>query len=100
MVIKNKFGHKVRPKEMEVLTIDDLDTLEDSGYFLYRTFIHDNRIVNLKRARKFAEKTKGIFFTQVDYEINNERIYAKGYHYVNRTGVYMVLYKYNPSRRY
>lgn len=44
---------------------------------------------DLKKARGYAEKTSGQIYTQVDGD--TDRIYSKGIHYVNRTGMYAVI---------
>lgn len=44
---------------------------------------------DLKKARDYAEKTGGRIYTQVDGD--TDRIYSKGVHYVNRTGIYAVI---------
>jgi hypothetical protein len=44
---------------------------------------------DLKKAKGYAEKTGGQIYTQVDGD--TDRIYSKGIHYVNRTGMYAVI---------
>jgi hypothetical protein len=44
---------------------------------------------DLKKASGYAGKTGGQIYTQVDGD--TDRIYSKGIHYVNRTGIYAVV---------
>lgn len=82
----------------EILTIEELDNLESFDNYQYRTFTEDDLKTNLYNATEFVSKINGILYTQLDS--GNSIVYAKDYHVVNRTGVYLVLYKFNPSWRF
>ena len=69
----------------EVLTLDESDRFENFETF---TKEEDNR----KTAIEFAKKVSGIVYTQVDGDYGSV-VYDRGFHIVNRTGVYAVAWK-------
>lgn len=70
----------------DVFTIDELEDWEHNGKGTFTTYSI------LKRAVNAARRRHGVIYTQVDSETSSDRVYSKGLHYVNRTGVYAVLY--------
>lgn len=72
-------------------------TIDECSLYEHQTFVDEDEFTNWISAMKFAKITNGILYTQVDGI--KDRVYAKGTHKINRTGVYMVIYDFNPSRR-
>jgi hypothetical protein len=52
----------------------------------YKTF---KIFQDVKKAWSYAKKTHGEIYTQVDGD--DDVVYSKGLHYVNRTGIYAVI---------
>ena len=80
-------NHKGYP---EVLALDEADEFEN-----FETFTEEED--NLKAAIEFAKKVRGIVYTQVDGD-DGSVLYDRGFHVVNRTGVYAVAWKPKPCR--
>jgi len=77
-------NHKNYP---EVLTLDEADEFEN-----FKTFTNEGPYNNLRAAVEFAKKVSGIVYTQVDGD-DGSVLYGRGFHLVNRTGVYAVAWK-------
>jgi hypothetical protein len=62
----------------------------DLPYF--RTFSDGDADDNAMGACKFAKRVDGVVYTQVDADapFPNDIVYLKGFHLVNRTGIYAV----------
>lgn len=82
-------------KRKESLTFEDLDNLDSS--LDYRVFSLEHEFENRLETKKFAKTVDGEIYTQVDGE--KDRVYSKGIHFVNNTGIYLVLFQFNPSIR-
>jgi len=68
-------------------------TIRQSGR--YKNF---ESFYELDEAKAFAKRTRGQIYTQVDSGSDYpDRLYSKGIHFVNRTGVYIVV-KYSRGR--
>jgi len=70
----------------DILTIDEITDLEHKHNFRFETF--EDEI----KARDFEQKHGGTVYTQVDSETSDARVYSKGWHLVNRTGTWAVVY--------
>ena len=66
----------------EELSIEEVDNLEDFEYY---------GLKDLEQALRWSKKLGGMLYTQVDSGM--DRVYLKGNHLVNRTGIYLVLIK-------
>jgi len=78
--------------KLEALAEKDLLSLDEITEFGKRLFIlldEGQSITPEKQARMIAEAVGGQVYTQVDGE--DDRFYEKGFHLVNRTGVYAVV---------
>lgn len=62
---------------------DEMNCDQMCGYKTFRIF------QDVKKAHDYAKKTGGQIYTQVDGD--DDVLYSKGIHYVNRTGVYAVV---------
>lgn len=67
------------------LTLDEFD---DTPWIKNKQFGLD-RQANIEEIKKYAEKTNGQIYTQVDGD--NDRMYSKGLRLANRTGIYEVV---------
>lgn len=76
-------------KLKDVLTIPEIDSLMEEFYGggLLAIEIVDSP----EKAKELATSERGIIYTQVDSEVSDERVYSKGLHLVNRTGIYAVI---------
>jgi len=83
----------MKTKEMPLIL-----TVEECDDYIYVVFSNEYDFINLYRAQKFVKQSNGILYTQIDGE--KDRVYSKGIHFVNRTGIYLVVYDFNPSKRY
>ncbi len=75
-----RLSRKIRTEYPDEMTCDRM-----CGYKTFRIF------EDVKKAKGYAEKTRGEIYTQVDGD--EDVVYSKGIHYVNRTGIYAVLKK-------
>jgi len=73
---RDKNGEELYPEEM---TIDESDRLFEN----FESFDDETK------AAKFANKTNGQLYTQVDGD--KDRVYLRGHHFVNRTGWWIVV---------
>lgn len=71
----------------EVLSIDEIERFGDRLF----TFVNDRKVSPEERTRLFAEWTGGQVYTQIDGDCSDAVFYDKGWHLVNRTGVYAVV---------
>jgi len=75
-------------KLKEVYTIYEIDEFGDR----LTTFVEDGSVMSPEaRAEAFALRTEGQVYTQVDSDLSDDCVYLKGWHLVNRTGVYAVI---------
>lgn len=74
----------------DVLTIDGIEDLARKRRLHLRIFNSQSK------AKKHADENGGVVYTQVDSEVSDERVYSKGLHIVNRTGVWATL---TPKKR-
>lgn len=74
----------------DALTLEEADELPN-----FRTFTEKDARGNALDAHEFARKVNGVAYTQVDWDAPypNDRGYVKGFHLVNRTGVYAVTWR-------
>jgi len=74
----------------DVLSIEETYELP---YF--KTFSDGDANDNARDAHEFAKKVDGVVFTQVDADapFPNDIVYLKGFHLVNRTGIYAVAWR-------
>lgn len=74
----------------EVLTIDETHELPN-----FETFVNGDVDGPAKAAYEFAKKVCGVVYTQVDVDAPwpDDIAYVKGFHLVNRTGVYAVAWR-------
>ena len=73
---------KKYPDELTLDEFDDLPWIESKQFGL-------DRQANIEEIKKYAEKTSGQIYTQV--EGDQDRVYSKGLRFVNRTGIYEVV---------
>lgn len=85
------------------LTIDGLERLEDEGIVADLEMFQDDENDRLAEhmAKRFYNLHKEwgfnpVLYTQVDSEVSDEIVYSKGLKYVNRTGIYLVVFT-NPD---
>lgn len=78
----------------DVLTVESLHTLQENGWIDdFETFEDRNMAIEFQRLfRSGLNSFKSWLYTQVDSEISDDVVYRRGDVYVNRTGVYAVLW--------
>ncbi len=70
------------------LTLDEFDEMFYTGKAKARQFSLEKE-ASIEEVVQYAKKTGGQIYTQVDGD--QDRMYSKGLHFVNRTGIYEVV---------
>jgi len=77
-------AYQVRLEELEKQQMLTVDEIEEFGDRLEIFFSQEE-------ANEFAQRAGGQAYTQLDSDLSDDVVYDKGWHLVNRTGVYAVV---------